>query len=102
MKCFCKEQPNENSLVVGNTFNPVSHGPCVHFGTKFKLLIAYFIESKQQDDSFHLFTIIERNKLKSTQQCLSIEYFLPQGDYILLIIPSQPVNSLGHPLDITT
>ena len=30
----------------------------VHFGTKFKVLIAYFIESKQQSDSFHLFIIL--------------------------------------------
>ena len=59
---FCKEQTNENSLIVGNKFNPISSGPCVHFGTKLKVLIAYFIENKQQDDSVHLFTIIKRNK----------------------------------------
>ena len=51
-------------------------GPCVQPGTKFKVLNAYFVllENKQQDDSFHLFTIIKTNKLKSTQQCLIIEY----------------------------
>ena len=43
-----------------------------------------FVENKQQSDSAHLFTIIKRNKLKSTHQCLSIEYILSQkGDYIL-------------------
>ena len=77
MMRFCKEQPNENSLVVGNTFNPISHGPCVHFGTKFKLLIAYFIESKQQDDSFHLFTIIKRNKLKALNSVFLLNTFSP-------------------------
>ena len=79
--CFCKEQSNKNSLIVENKFNPISSGPCVHFGTKLKVLIAFFVENKQQDDSVHLFTITKRNKLKSTHQCLSIEYnFLPQGD----------------------
>ena len=77
MMCFCKEQPNENSLVVRNTFNPISHQPCVHFGTKFKLLIAYFIESKQQDDSFHLFTIIKRNKLKALNSVFLLNIFFP-------------------------
>ena len=64
MKHFCKEQLNEKCLIVGNKFHPISCGPHVHFGrsTKFKALIAYFVESKQQDDSFHLFTIIKRNK----------------------------------------
>ena len=62
MKHFCKEQLNEKCLIVGNKFHPISCGPHLHFGTKFKVLIAYFVESKQQDDSFHLFTIIKRNK----------------------------------------
>ena len=57
MKHFCKEQLNENSLVVGNTSNPISCGPPGHFATKFKVLIAYFIEGKQQNGSFCLFTI---------------------------------------------
>ena len=72
------------SLVVGITFNPISHAPSVPFGTKFKVLITYFVESKQQGDSFHLLTIITRKKFKSTQQCLFIEYFFSQqGDYML-------------------
>ena len=56
---FCRECPNKNSLIVENKFNPISSGPCVHFGTKLKVLIGFFIENKQQDDSVHLFTIIE-------------------------------------------
>ena len=31
--CFCREQPNENSLIVATKFNPISSGPCVHFST---------------------------------------------------------------------
>ena len=31
---FCKEQPNEDCLIVENKFNPISHRPCVYFGTK--------------------------------------------------------------------
>ena len=41
-KHSCREQPNENSLIVGNKFNPISCRPCVYFGTKLKVLIAYF------------------------------------------------------------
>ena len=63
--CFCKEQPNKNSLIVGNKFNPISSGLCVHFGTKLKVLIVVSVENKQQHDSVHLFTIIKRNKLKA-------------------------------------
>ena len=40
---FCQQQQNENSLVVENKFNPIHGRPCVHPGTKFKVLIAYFI-----------------------------------------------------------
>ena len=80
-KLFLQQQQNGNSLIVENNFNPISSGPCVHSGTKFKVLIAYFVENKQQDDSFHLLTIIKTNKLKSTQQCLIIEYnFLLRRD----------------------
>ena len=57
--CFYQQQQNENSLIVENKFNPISSGPCVHFGTKFKVLIVLFVENKQQDDSVHLFTIIK-------------------------------------------
>ena len=68
-------------MIVENNFNPISSGPCVQPGTKLKVLIAYFVENKQQDDSFHLFTIIKTNKLKSTQQCFIIEYnFLLRRD----------------------
>ena len=64
MKCFYKEQPNGICLIVENKFNP-SHGRlCVHSGTKFNVLIEYFVENKQQDDSFHPFTIIKRKKQK--------------------------------------
>ena len=79
---FLQEQVNK-VLIVVSLCNPIHHRPPVHFGTKSKVLIAYFIESKQQNDSFHLFTIINRNKLKSTHQCLSIEYFSQKGDDIL-------------------
>ena len=60
MKHFCKEQLNENSLIGENKFNPIHGRPCVHFGTKFKVLIAFFIENKQQSDSIHLFTVIKK------------------------------------------
>ena len=49
--CLCKEQPNKNSLIVATKFNPISSGSCVHFGTKLKVLIVFFVENKQQDDS---------------------------------------------------
>ena len=55
--------------------------PCVHSGTKFKVLMVFFLENKQQDDSFHLFTIIKTNKTKTLFSVFSIEYiFLQQGD----------------------
>ena len=73
-------QSHENSLIVENKFNPISSGPCVHFGAELKVLLVFVVENMQQDDSVHLFTITKRNKLKSTHLCLSIEYiFLPQG-----------------------
>ena len=53
-------------------------------GNKFKVLIVFFIENKQQDDSFHLLTIIKTNKTKTLFSVSLIEYiFLPQGDLIL-------------------
>ena len=54
MKNFSKEQPNENCLIAGNKFNPISHGPCVHFGKKLKVFIAYF---EAKSNSLHLFII---------------------------------------------
>ena len=59
MKHFCKEQPNENSFIVENKFNPIHGRPCVHFGPKLKVLIVFFTENKQQSDSVPLFTIIK-------------------------------------------
>ena len=53
-----------------------SSGPCVHFGTKFKVLIAYFIENKQQSDSVHLFTIIKTNKTKTLFSVLLLNIIL--------------------------
>ena len=50
---------NNLSLIVEYKFNPISSGPCVHFGTKLKVLIVLFVENKQQDDSVYLFTIIK-------------------------------------------
>ena len=51
------------------------------FWYKFKVLIVFLVENKQQDDSFHLFTIIKTNKTKTLFGVFSIEYiFLPQGD----------------------
>ena len=80
-KLFLAKHQNGNSLIVENNFNPIFSGPCVQPGTKFKVLIAYFVENKQQDDSFHLFTIIKTNKTKTLFSVFSIEYiFLPQGD----------------------
>ena len=56
------------------------HGrPCVHPGTKFKVLIVFFIENKQHSDSFPLLTIIKT--IKQIFSVFCIEYiFLPQGD----------------------
>ena len=62
--CFYQQQQNESSLIVVNRINPISSGPCVHSSTKLKVLIVFFVENKQQDDSVHLFTIIKRNKTK--------------------------------------
>ena len=79
--CFYQQQQNENSLVVENKFNPILGRPCEHPGTKFKVLIAYFVEINQQSDSFALLTIIKTNKTKPLFSVFSIEYiFLPQGD----------------------
>ena len=81
---FAKNNQTRTVSIFATKFNPISSGPGVCFGTKLKVLIIFFIEYKQQDDSVHLFTIIKRNKFKSTDQCLSIEYnFLPQGEYLL-------------------
>ena len=52
-------------LFLQNKFIPIHGRPCVHPGTKFKALIAYFIEINQQSDSFPLLTIIKRNKTKT-------------------------------------
>ena len=71
-------------MIVENNFNPISSGPCVQPGTKFKVLIAYFVEFNQQSDSFPLLTIIKTNKTETLFSVFSIEYnFLPQGDLIL-------------------
>ena len=76
-KCFYTQNQNGNSLVVENNFNPIFSGPCVHSGTKFKVLIVFFVENKQQDDSFHLFTIIKTNKTKTLFSVFSIKYIFP-------------------------
>ena len=82
--CFYQQHQNENSLVVENKFNPIHGRPCAHPGTKFKVLITYFVEINQQSDSFLLLTIIKTNKTKALFTIFSIEYiFLPQGDSIL-------------------
>ena len=62
MKCFCKEQSCQvNKVLVGCWKQIQSH--CmynhVHLGTKLAILIADFIENKQQSDSFSLHTIIK-------------------------------------------
>ena len=78
---FTNNNKNENSLVVENKFNPIHGRPCVHPGTKFKVLIAYFIEINQQSDAFPLLTIMKTNKTKTLFSVFSIAYiFLPQGD----------------------
>ena len=80
-KLFLQQHQNGNSLIVENNFNPISSGPCVQPGTKFKVLIAYFVEINQQSDSFPLLTIIKTDKTKTLFSVFSIEYiFLPQGD----------------------
>ena len=62
--CFYQQQQNENSLIVVTKIDPIASRPCVHSGTKFKVLSAYFIEIKQQSESFPLLTIIKTNKTK--------------------------------------
>ena len=80
-KLFFTQHQNGNSLVVEMKFNTILCKTCVHSCTKFKVLIVFFVENKQLDDSFHLFTIIKTNKTKTLFSVLSIEYiFLPQGD----------------------
>ena len=75
MKHFCKEQPNENSLIVGNKFNPISHRPCVHFGTKLKVLNACF---EEKSNSLHQliifnFSLKKQSKSNSLLSSYSIE-----------------------------
>ena len=65
-KLFYPQQQNENGLVVENKFNSIHGRPCVHPGTKFKVLIAYFVEINQQSDSFPLLTIIRNKQNKNT------------------------------------
>ena len=81
-KLFLPTTKNENSLIVENKFNPIHGRPCVHPGTKFKVLIAYFIEINQQSDSFPLLTIMKRNKTKTLFSVflLNVNNFLPQRD----------------------
>ena len=71
---FTNNNKNENSLVVENKFNPIHGRPRVHPGTKFKVLIAYFIEINQQSDSFPLLTIMKTNKTKTLFSVFSIAY----------------------------
>ena len=80
-KRFYTKHQNGNSLVVETKFNTILCKTCVHSGTKSKVLIVFFVENKQLDDSFHLFTIIKTNKTKTLFSVFSIDYiFLPQGD----------------------
>ena len=74
---FYQQQQNENSLAVENKFNPIHGRPCVHPGTKFKVLIAYFIEINQQSDSFLLLTIIKTNKTKTLFSVFLLNIFSP-------------------------
>ena len=68
--CFRKEQPNENSLIVENKFNPISHRPCVYYGTKLNVLIAYFEEKSYSLHLFIIFNFLKRNKTRATACCL--------------------------------
>ena len=61
------------SLIVRDKFNPIACMNHLYLGTKLAFLNECLIETKQQSNSFSLLTII-RIKLKSTHQCLSIEY----------------------------
>ena len=45
------------SLIVGNKFNPIACTNHVHHHTKLVILIAHFVKSKQQSDSFPLHII---------------------------------------------
>ena len=46
--CFYQQHPNENSLIVENKFNPISHSCPVHHGTFFNVLIDKFCSCKAQ------------------------------------------------------
>ena len=84
MEFACTLNDNKSipqTVFLPNKFNPIHGRPCVHPHTKFKVLIAYFVEINQQSDSFPLLTIIKTNKTKTLFSVFSIEYiFLPQGD----------------------
>ena len=54
-KCFCKQEPNENWVIVENKFNPIPSTYHVHLGTKLKVLIEFF---KEKSNSLHQFIIL--------------------------------------------
>ena len=58
----------------------ISCEPPVHFGTRLKVLNAFFVEHKQQSDSVHLFTIIQRNKLKALDSVFLLNIFFPKKE----------------------
>ena len=72
---FVKQQQNKNSLVVENKSILIYGRSCVHPGTKFKVLIAYFMQINQQNDSFSLITIIKRNKTKTLFSVFLLKIF---------------------------
>ena len=72
---FVKQQQNKNSLVVENKSILIYGRSCVHPGKKFKVLIAYFLQINQQDESFSLITIIKRNKTKTLFSVFLLKIF---------------------------
>ena len=64
--CFYQQQQNENSLIVVTKINPIASRPCVHSGTKFKVLSAYFLEINQQRVNHFLCSQLQKETKQNT------------------------------------
>ena len=74
-------------------FDPIHGRPCVHPGTKFKVLIAYFKEIDQQSDSF---PFVHNYKNKQTKTLFSVILLnvLISHKEIRYLITTQPILTL--------
>ena len=81
-------------MIVENKFNPISCGPYAHFGTKLKVLIAYF---EEKSDSLFLFDIFLFLKTRATLCCLltiKIYFSLDKEIRYLLKYSRVPANQI--------